>query len=138
MTERLPSDAECPACAPALGGLEVVDNGIVCPECGERVTPAMTVPRRVPRPPLWKSGTIPGFVLLVYGLTGWLAAMDGETLLFWFLPLCVFALICLCVGVMARVRSVDRRYRARTLVLRLLIAAGWSTPGAMVFVWAMR
>ena len=143
MTERLPSDAECPAGAYALDGLAVVDNGAMCPECGERVAPAMAVPRRAPHPAISRCGMIPGLVVLAFGALGWLlhatrSYLEMMNLMFLsFFPLCGAVLISLCIGVTMRVRSVNRRYRMRILLLSLLIAAAWISSGAAVYASAM-
>ena len=143
MTEPLPSDARCPACGYPLSGLGVTVDGVVCPECGERSTPAMTIPRRLAHPPLWRSGMVPGLALHAFGCAGWLLYASRspfgmmELMFFSFIPLVGTALIWLCVSLTIRVRSVDRDFRARTLLLSLLIAAAWVIPGAAVYLWAL-
>ena len=86
---------------------------------------------------------IPGLALLTFGCAGWLLYASGsafammELMFFSFIPLIGTALIWLCVSLTIRVRSVDREFRARTLLLSLLIAAAWVIPGAVVYLWAL-
>jgi hypothetical protein len=87
---------------------------------------------------------IPGLMLLAAGCAGWLLHTAGaffgmmELMFFSFIPLVGTALIWVCTSIIARVRSVDRRFRPKTLLLCLLTALAWVVPGTAVYLWAMQ
>jgi hypothetical protein len=93
---------------------------------------------------IWFCGRVPCALLLGVGLGGW--ALDASEmpipmmqLMLWTWPAVIpIALLWLGFDIGWRTLSVGQDLRRRVFTLSLLIGLAWVTPGAAMYIWAIR